>query len=102
MFPRQTIQYHSNPSLYISTTNFKDAEVEWFYEDIQDLLELRLKNDVLCNTVNWNAKGGSQKIPGVTGKFGLGKKSRTKANRALPRGSTGHGKHPLPTTQGQL
>ena len=43
MFPRQTIQYHSNPSLYIPTTNAKEAEVEWFYEDIQDLLELRLK-----------------------------------------------------------
>ena len=70
-FPRQTIQYHSNPSL-CPTTNAKEAEVEWFYEDLQDLLQLTPKKDVLLIIGDWNAKVGSQEIPGVTGKFGLG------------------------------
>ena len=52
--------------------------------------------------MNSNANGGSQEIPGVTGKFGLGRQSKAKANRALPRGGTGHSKHPLATTQGQF
>ena len=70
-FPRQTIQYHSNPSL-CPTTNTKEAEAEWFYDDLQDLLELTPKKDVLFIIGDWNAKVGSQEIPGVTGKFGLG------------------------------
>ena len=70
-FPRQTIQYHSNPSLYL-TSNAEEAEVEPFYEDLQDLLELTLKKDVLVIMGDWNAKVGSQETPGVTGKFGLG------------------------------
>ena len=54
-------------------TNVKEAEVEWFYEDLQDLLELTpKKKDVLFTIGDWNAKVGSQEIPGVTGKFGLG------------------------------
>ena len=69
LFPRQTIQYHSNPSLYIPTTNAKEAEVEWFYEE---LLELTLRKGVLFIIWNWNAKVGNQEIPGVRGKFGLG------------------------------
>ena len=69
-FPRQTIQYHSNPSLAL-TSNAEEAKVEQFYEDIKDLLELRLKKDVLFIIGDWNAKVGSQEIPGVTGKFGL-------------------------------
>ena len=52
--------------------------------------------------MNSNAKGGSQEIPGVTGKFGFGKQSKANANRASPRGGTGHSKHPLATTQGQF
>ena len=48
------------------------AEVEWFYEDLQDLLELTPKKDVLFSIGDWNAKVGSQETPGVTGKFGLG------------------------------
>ena len=48
------------------------AEVEWFYEDLQDLLELTPKKDVLFIIGDWNAKVGSQETPGVTGKFGLG------------------------------
>ena len=58
--------------LYDPTTNAEEAEVEWFYEDLQDLLELTPKKDVLFITGDWNAKVGSQETPGVTGKFGLG------------------------------
>ena len=54
------------------TTNAEEAEVEWFYEDLQDLLELTTKKNVLFITGDWNAKVGSQETPGVTGKFGLG------------------------------
>ena len=54
------------------TSNAKEAKVERFYEDLQDLLELTLKKDVLCIIGDWNAKVGCQEIPGVTGKFGLG------------------------------
>ena len=57
---------------YASTSNTVEAEVEWFYEDLQDLLELTPKKDVLFIIGDWNAKVGSQDIPGVTGKFGLG------------------------------
>ena len=54
------------------TSNAEEAEVEWFYEDIEDLLELTPKKDVLFILRDWNAKVGSQEIPEVTGKFGLG------------------------------
>ena len=57
------------------TTNAEKAEVEPFYEDLQDLLELTLQKDVLFIIWDWNAKVGSQEIPGVTGKFGLGVQS---------------------------
>ena len=50
----------------------QEAEVEWFYEDLQDLLNLTFQKDVLFIIGDWNAKIGSQEIPGVTGKFGLG------------------------------
>ena len=55
--------------VYAPTSNTKDAEVEWFYEDLQDLLELTPKKDVPLIIVHWNAKVGSQETPGVTGKF---------------------------------
>ena len=58
--------------VYAPTSNAEEAEVEWFYEDVQDLLELTPKKDVLFNTGDWDAKVGSQEIPGVTGKIGLG------------------------------
>ena len=58
--------------VYAPTSNAKEAEVDWFYEDLQDLLELTPKRDVLFIIGDWNAKIGSQEIPGVTGKFGLG------------------------------
>ena len=56
---------------YAPTSNAEEAEVEWFYEDLQDLLELTPKKDVLFIIGDWNAKGGSQESPGVTSKFGL-------------------------------
>ena len=58
--------------VYALTSNAEEAEVQWFYEDIQDLLELTSKKDVLFIIGDCNAKIGSQEIPGVTGKFGLG------------------------------
>ena len=58
--------------VYAPTTNDEEAEVEQFYEDIQDLLELTPKKDVLFIIGDWNAKVGSQEIPRETGKFGLG------------------------------
>ena len=61
-----------NMIVYAPTTNAEEAEVEWFYEDLQALLELTPKKDVLFIIGDWNAKVGSQEIPGVTGKFGLG------------------------------
>ena len=77
----------------------EEAEVEQFYEDLQNLLELTPKNDVLFTVGDWNSKVGSQEIPGVTGKFGLGIQNEAgkKGNRILPRECTGHSKHPLPT-----
>ena len=57
---------------YAPTTNAKEAEVECFYDDLQDLLELPPKKDVLFIIGDWNAKVGSQEIHGVTGKFGFG------------------------------
>ena len=58
--------------VYTLTCNAEEAEVEQFYEDLRDLLELISKKDVLFIIGDWNAKVGSQEIPGVTGKFGLG------------------------------
>ena len=57
---------------YAPTSNTEEAKVEWFYEDLQDLLELTPQKDVLFIIGEWNAKVGSQETPGVTGKFGLG------------------------------
>ena len=58
--------------VYVPTSNAEEAEVEQLYEDLQDLLELIPKKDVLFIIGDWNAKVGSQETPGVTGKFGLG------------------------------
>ena len=58
--------------VYAPTSNAEEAEVEWFYEDLQDILELTPKKDVLFIIGDWNAKVGSQETPGVTGKFDLG------------------------------
>ena len=64
--------------VYAPTSNAEEAEVEWFYEDLQDLLELTPKKDVLFIIRDWNAKVGSQETPGVTGKFGLGMRNQSK------------------------
>ena len=58
--------------VYAPTSNAEEAKVEWFHEDLQDLLELTPKKDVLFIIGDWNAKVGSQETPGVTGKFALG------------------------------
>ena len=84
----------------IPTTNAEEAEVEWFYEDLQVLLELTPIRAVLFIIGDWNAKVGSQEIPGVIGKFGLGVQNEAGQRlTVLPRECTGHSKYPLPTTQ---
>ena len=86
--------------VYAPTSNAEEAEDEWFYEDLQVLLELTPKKDVLFIIGDWNAKVGSQETPGVTGKFDLGIRNEAgKRLIVLPRKRTGHSKHPLPTTQ---
>ena len=88
--------------VYAPTSNAENAEVEWFYEDLQDLLELTPQNDVLFIIGDWNAKVGSQETPGVTGKFGFGVQNEVgqRLTRVLPREYAGHNKHPLPTIKG--
>ena len=71
LLPRQTIQYHSI-QVYAPTSNVKEAEVQWFYKDLQDLLEWTPNKNILLIIGDWNAKVGSQEIPGVSIKFGLG------------------------------
>ena len=72
-----SVHFHGKPfnitviQVYAPTSNTKEAEVEQFCEDLQDLLELTPKKDVLFIIGDWNAKVGSQETPGVTGKFGL-------------------------------
>ena len=66
--------------VYAPTSNTEEAEVERFYEDLQDLLELTLKKDVLFIIENWNAKVRSQEIPGVTGTICLGMQSEAVQN----------------------
>ena len=70
----QAIQYHSNLSL-CPNQYAEEAEVDQFYEDLEDLLELTPKEDVLVITGDWNAKLESEDIPGVTGKFSLGEQN---------------------------
>ena len=86
--------------VYAPTSNAEEAGVERFYEDLQDLLELTPKKDVLFIIGDWNAKVGSQETSGVTGKFGL--EIQNEAGQrliVLPREHTGPSKHLLPTTQ---
>ena len=65
---------------YAPTSNTEETEIERFYEDLQDLLELTPKKDVLFIIGDWNAKAGSQETPGVTGKFGLGMRNEAGQN----------------------
>ena len=86
--------------VYAPTSNAEEAEVEWFYEDLQNLLELTPTKDVLFIIGDWNAKVGSQETPGVTGKFGLEVWNESGQRLiVLRRERTGHSKHSLPTTQ---
>ena len=85
---------------YVPTSYAEEAEVEQFYEHLQDLLELTPKKDVFVIIGDWNAKVGSQETPGVIGKFGFGVQNEAGQRLIiLPREHTGHSKHPLPTTQ---
>ena len=86
--------------VYAPTSNAEEAEVEWFYEDLQDLLELTPKQDVLFIIGDWNAKVGNQETPGVTGKFGLGEWNEA-GQRLIEfcQEHTGHSKHLLPRTE---
>ena len=100
LFPRKTIQF-TVIQVYVLTSNAEEAEVEWFHEDLQDLLKLAPpKKNVLFIIGDWNPKVRSQEIPGVTGKFGLGVQNEAGQRQiVLLRERTGHSKHPLPTTQ---
>ena len=101
-FPRQIVQYHSNPQVYAQTSNAEEAER--FYENLQDLLGLTPQKDVLFIIEDWNAKVGSQETPGITGKFGLGirNEARQRLIEFCKKEHTGHSKHPLPTTQEKI
>ena len=70
-----SVHFQSKPlniQVYATTSNAEEAEVEQFYEDLQDRLELTPKKDVFFIIGDWNAKVGSKEIPGITGNFGLG------------------------------
>ena len=98
MFPRQPFNI-TVIQVYALISYAEEAEVEWFYEDLQDLPELTLKEDILFIIGDWNAEAGSQETLGVTGKFGLGVQNEAEQRLiVLPREHTGHSKHPLPTT----
>ena len=87
--------------VYALTSNTEEAEVEKFYQDLQDLLEPTPKKDVLFIIGDWNTKVESQETPGVGGKFGLGVQNEAgqRLIRVLSREHMCHSKHPLPTTQ---
>ena len=101
--------------VYAPTSNAEEAEVEWFYEDLQDLLELTPKKYVLFIIGDWNAKAESQETPGVTGKFGLGiwneagqrlinfcqENTLVRANTLFQKHST-HGHHQMVNTKIRL
>ena len=86
---------------YAPTSNAEEAEVEWFYEDLQDLLELIPKKDVLFIIGDWNVKSRKSRNTWSNRQSWpwSAEWSRAKTNRVLPRKCTGHSKHPLPTTQ---
>ena len=99
-FPRQTFNI-TVIQVCVPTSSAEGADVERFYEDLQDLLELTPKKDVLFIIGDWNAKVGNQKIPGVTGKFGHGVQNEAgqRLTEIFPRKRTGDSKHPSPATK---
>ena len=78
------VGFHGKPfcttviQVYATSSNAEEVEVEWFYEDLQDILEPTPQKDVLFIIGDWNAKVGSQETPGVTGKFGLGMRNEAR------------------------
>ena len=102
-----SVHLHGKPfnttviQVYALTTNAEEAEVEWFYEDQQDLLEITPPKNVLFIIGDWNVKVRSQEIPGVTSKFGLGVQNEAgqRLIKVLSREHTGHSQHLLSTTQ---
>ena len=101
-----SVHFHGKPcnitviQVYTPTSNAEEVEAQWYYEDLQDLLELTFKKYILFITGDWNAKVGSQEIPGVIGKFDLGVQNEAGQRlTVLPRECTGEHKHTLPTTQ---
>ena len=87
--------------VYAPTSNAEEDKVEWFYEDLQDLLELTPKKDILFIIGDWNAKVGSQEIPGVIGKSGLGvwNEAGQRLIEFCQEKTLSHSKQPIPTTQ---
>ena len=87
--------------VYAPTTDAEEAEVDQFYEDLEDLLELTPKKDVLFIIRDWNAKVESQDISGVTGKFGLGEQNEAKQRLTefCQENAFSHSKYPFSTTQ---
>ena len=100
LFPRQTIHIMLT-QVYAPISNAEEVEVEWFYENLQDLLELTSKKDVLFIIGYWNAKVGRSRDTWSNRQIWPWSTewSRAKANTVLPRECIGHSKHPLPTTQ---
>ena len=98
-----SVHFQSKPlniQVYATTSNAEEAEVEQFYEDLQDRLELTPPKDVLFITGDWNAKVGSQETSGNRQIWRWStERSKAKTNRVLPGERTGHSKHPLPTTE---
>ena len=92
--------------IYAPTSNAGEAELEWFHEDLQDLLELTPKKDALFIIGDWNAKVGCQEIPGVTRRVGLKYKKKKKTGQRLTEfcqeNTLVYSKHPLPTTQEKI
>ena len=105
-----SVHFQGKPSnitviqVYFSSTAVEDVEADQFYEDLPTILSRtdtkKKKKEVLFITGGWNAKVGSQEIPGIIGKFGLGVQNGAGQRLiVLSRGYIGHSKHPFPTTQ---
>ena len=85
--------------VYALTSDAEEAEVEWFYDDLQDLLELTPPKHALFTTGDWNAKVENQEIPGVTDKFGLRIQNEAGQKQSFVKRMYRFSKHSLPTTQ---
>ena len=89
--------------VYVSTSDTEEPETEWFYEDLKDLLELMPNKDILFIIGDWDAEAGSQNIPGVTSKFGLGVQNEAGQRlTVLSKELTDQSKHPLSANERRL